>query len=51
MLDIMEFIKCSYKKMFIKIQNLSFIHFIPLKFFETTEKCLLFSNSLGSSYK
>ena len=35
----------------IKIQNLSFIHFISLKFFETTQKCLLSSNLLGSSYK
>ena len=38
-------------KVLIKVQNLSFIHFISLKSFETTQKCLLFSNLLGSSYQ
>ena len=50
MLNNLEFIKCSYKQnAYKKIINLSFIHFVSLKFFETISK--LFSNLLGSSYK
>ena len=33
------------------IQNLSFTHFVSLKFFETTQRFLLFPNLIGSSYK
>ena len=39
------------KKVLIKILNLSFIQCISLKFFKSTQNCLLFSNFLGSSYK
>ena len=36
-------------KVLIKIQSLCYIHFISLKFFESTQKCWLFLNLLGSS--
>ena len=38
-------------KVLTKIPNLSFFYFISLKFFETNQTCLLFSNLLGSSFK
>ena len=38
-------------KVLMKIQKLSFVHFISLKFFETTLKFLLYLNLLGNSYK
>ena len=43
--------KVLIDKVLMKIQNLPFIHFISLKFFENTQKCLLYLNLLGSSYE
>ena len=39
--------KVLINKVLIKIQNLSFIHLTSFKFIETTQKCLIFWNSLG----
>ena len=47
MLDLMEFISNSYKKMLIKILNKSFVHFMSWKLIKTTQKCLIFWNLLG----